>query len=858
MNKITAFFYNTFKRSFFIILTLGFLLRIIPFSIALITSKNNLDISLWITETIYGLLLVSLFSLVIPWISLSFYGEYFYTRSLNRKDIFKIFRNEHLKYLSILVILLYTSIIFYNRIVQYANEKINFNTSLFFISVTIFISLIIAGNTATLKTILKYSIPILIISPFLSSYYVNGYNIINLIFIGIWLIYLFCVYKVISNYDNDIDLNVAGKIDDENRALSNMWIFSKEFGLKKSELSKPNIFSSFKLLVANTSNIYIQLFLIINLIILYFSIKDFYYSYIELSNKTINQNNDISLLSILSFAFIGIFILINPKYLTLQVEEFLFSRAVSKTKIYFSNFIFQASFILFLILLDFIFPSINFFSQINTISFILTCIWFLIAGEMGIFLFISLFITDFTFEILKSNIIANTSTSLLVNILSPNINGLLVWFSAILFRLLDYKWFISKEIGFIKETKRMIKSLSKLYITSFVISISLSLVAIYNNPYTKFINSTSIRSKYNWNLISSDTVFALFNKNRDESQESIYKFIQEPYKVENIINFSRKYYIDKFYCGSVVYGRYKLANSYSDFNENIEYLLDLSKSLENTPEYNYQKSVLYKFSNNYDKAYEFAIKSVKNNNDNFYLFNLADIYRHELKNKEAIDVYKKVSKYKKSRDFNPLKEIGKIYWFNNDYNKAIDYYADSLLKEGSILANYNYYYLGLCDKLKEIKNNPKYSNILNINRDIKNYLRVCSNELTSFNNTYSNSFILDYAKKAENNGDLIRAEYLLSTREYLANQTNLAYLSLVQAKLGKKEIAQKSIDKYFERLKFYKEYIRNRTFYLYRSYFDSDIYKTLLMLNNNNDKTLEFAKNFILTSNNTDKASGLK
>lgn len=874
MNKPTEFFNNTFKYSLFILLSIGFLLKIIPFSIAVIKSSNELNIPLWFTDTIYGLLLLSLFSLVIPWITLSFYGEYFYTRSFNRKDIFYIFRNQHIKYLSVLTIFIVLSVYVYNTLVQFSNEKIGFNTSFFFITLTVFISLIIAGNTNTLKKILKYALPILLISPFLRFYYINGIDISKVLFTSMWITYLFFVYRIIDKYDNDIDLNVAGKIDDENRSLANMWLFSKEFNFKKADLNKPSIFSSFKLLISNTSNIYIQLFLIINVVILYFSIKEIYSNYTNLYNNVITDNSDISFLSILGFAFVGLFILINPKYILLQVEEFLFSRAVSKSKIYINNFLFQGIFVIFLAVLEFVLPSISFVSELNITNVLLVFIWFYISGEIGILLLISLFISDMTFVTLKSNLVPNIAPSLIINIVSPNINGVLVWLAAISFRVLDYLWFINKEIGFFKEYKKMIISLSRLYIPSFLIGLLFILLATYNNPYTKFINNIVVNDIDYREKISFDSVYVIFKKNKNEREQSIYDFIKEPYDAKNYLNFSRKYYIDEYYFGFVNYGSYRLQSYYSWFNSELEYLLDMAASLKDTPEYNYQKSIIYKFSNNFDKAYEFANKSLEDKDNIDYLYNLADIYSHELKNKEAIEIYKQIgylykyyrkkipvylnNDYENMHDYymqyryKPLREIANIYWFNNDYKKAMDYYAESSLKENTFFPKKNYYYLGLCDKLNQIKNSPKYYNNTNIKKTIIPFNDICSGIDSKIN--YHNKLILDYAKYEEEKGNLNKSEELLSNINSKAIQRNLAYLALIQAKLGKKKEAEMTINKYLNVLKYNKKYVKDKTFYINNTYFYSDIYKALLILNKNNDKTLVFAKQFIITSSNTEKA----
>ena len=106
MNKPVDIFKKTFSISFLVIALFPLILKTYPFLFAIYTGDglNNNRIALWALGTLHETLLVSSFALIIPWLLLSFYGEFFYTRSLNRQDIFNIFKNQYFKYSALILI----------------------------------------------------------------------------------------------------------------------------------------------------------------------------------------------------------------------------------------------------------------------------------------------------------------------------------------------------------------------------------------------------------------------------------------------------------------------------------------------------------------------------------------------------------------------------------------------------------------------------------------------------------------------------------------------------------------------------------------------------------------------------------
>lgn len=870
MNKPIDIFRNTFIYSFGIILLGSLSLRIYPFLFALFTTSEPLNVVLWGANVAYGSILLGLFALIVPWLLLSFYGEFFYTRSFNRKEIFELIKNQHIKYLSVISVLLVISTYFYNKFSNMSGDKIYFNSSAFFISLTIYISLIIAGNTNTLKKILLYGIPLFVIFAFSSSYYIGGYDITRTVFWILWIGYLTITYRIVAFYNNDIDLNVPGKADDENRALANMWLFNKEFGGNNVNISSGGIFSKFNMLTSHTANIYKQLFLIMNTVFFFFAIR-FSYGYF-LSGMgdyyEASQGNAL-FLAFLSFSFMGIFIFINPKFIVLQGEEFLFTRAVSKGKVYLNNFIYQGIFILLLASLNLLIPNLSLALSLNMVNILLLGLWFYIAGEMGIIILVALNIFDFTFTTLNAYSLPSINTSLIVNIISPTIYTVFIWASAVAFRISDYLWFSKKEIGFIKEWKQLLSGLSKLYIPTFLLCFSTVLFATYSNPFTKFVTEQKYSDTNEWFIFNQFAIQAIFKNERNTYEEAIYQVIKEPYNSEKYLKLSRDYYINNLNYYSPIYyrpyKRYQSAIESETSLSNISTLLLMADSLKDTPEYLYQKSIVERNRNNYKEALSLAISSTEKSNDNNYLYNLAKTYEHELMNKEAIETYSKIFQ-SNTHDFKVLRKIGDIYWNNKEYNKAIDTYTQATQKELSVFPYKNYYSLGLCNQLEKAINIDDPITQRYIKSDLLFYSPLCFNnkikgkdiiESSRYNtDDYQDklyTIYLDKARKAENDGNLNKAEETLKKHIYMSEKFLSGQLALIQIKLDKKSEAEKTIDKYLSLMPKLKERFKDQTFDIRFTDYNSDLFKAMLILNKYPDKELT-AEKMLLSAYDTEQA----
>ena len=785
-----------------------------------------------------------------------------------------------------------------------------------------FISLIIAGNSKLLKKILLYGLPVFISTPFILSESIKIANFEISIFWIVWLVYMTWVYRTVAFYNDDIDLNVPGKADDENKALSNMWIFSKEFSLTSNSPDKNKLFPQFRLLTAYTSNIYIQLFLLLGSLFLFFSLK-------STLLMRYGLDPDYSTITVLSFSFFLMMTFSNPKYILLQGEEFLYTRALSRGKIYLSNYLYQGIFVLLVALITFIMPNNPIIFNFNLLNIFLTCLWIFLGGELSIILLLFLSISDISFTSLRASDNTYLTTSLFVNILSPTINSVILWLSVIVFRVFDYLWFTHKEIGFIKEWKQLAKGLSLLYIPTFILCLSATMFTTYNHPFTTFLNQMYHNSKpalydwtryQDWSNINTEVLSALFTTYNNENQyiktKTITKTIlgyfedsnrQDEYKsrysqTNTIMNILKEPDNDKLYLElskefiDEISDHYiYLGSLYSYSSDEVsllidksEYLLNKVQLLKDTTEYNYQKSILEKVKGNTSEAIIYAQKSVKNNDDNLYLYNLAELYNQELKNNESIKIYEKIYASHDPK-FKVLKRIGEIYWNDNQYTKAIDYYARSTAFEGSVFQRKNYSYLGLCDQLKAIESKDYYAINPYLAGDLQRFATLCPqiiknveilkksvnflNRRVMDNEEFRNfeALDIDYAKMYEDQGDLVKAEKELKSN--YSPSKDRGYLALIQIKLGKKDQARFTINEYLRELKslyhpFSNHYFRNHSKY------KPNIYKAILLLDYNyvidvpentnisdipsNYKyswtKLDTAKNMILSSGDTEKA----
>lgn len=792
MYNPASFFRKSFIQAFFIATIPFILLRLINYSYLFFVG-DKIELNVWLVNSFYSFLLVGLFGMVLPWLSIIFSSEMLYTRSLDRKDIFKLVLKEYLKWfipITILILITVSASYFYLG----SSSSISYPEGIALSSITFFLSLILAGNSKLAFKMLKFGLPVLGLIAFYSDLplpykYRNEFSALA------WFSFLSYYFYRIYNYDEDLDLNVPGRVEDENRSISSFSLFSKEFASSDIKLIKPekSIFSklnTIKLIVSDASNIYIQILFLMLTISFIVSLKYIY-------NLIFLDRGDyiVILTGILSLTTL-ILTLVNPKYFILNREEFLLSRSVKRSEIYLFNWLNQGLFVSFLALLTF--ATSNHFEYFDTslpldyLKILIYLIWIYISGEIGFLIAFFLLILDFT-SYLTSNIsLANLSFSFIINIQSTNLSGLLMWLLAISLRYWDFYKFNNKDIGFFKGFKATIKGFSYSYIIPSIFSLFLISYAIFLNPLTRFMTLDGFDPSKD-SLTRSGSFIGLFfdfsySSEDFPSETDFSKGLKKLIKD----NTNKEGYLDlaNAYLGQVTY-------QYDNVVKNIEFLdkserfedkelnkLFLNKAknlLELVKDENSTKYIEYLFMINvlekdYDSAEKNILKLIKMTDSIRYKLSLASLYKHLQKNDLALKIYKTEGQnnIKVLSLYHQLKSD--LYENNKEYKNALYEYVNAYKADKSVyLTRANYFSNGLCSDLKDL--DLKYGNdSTNFSKNIKNYLYFCNNgkylekpAYLSWNQIFNYGFI----KKSEFDINNEYVSYLLSKKQEKTIEENL-------------------------------------------------------------------------------------
>lgn len=792
MYNPASFFRKSFIQAFFIATIPFILLRLINYSYLFFVG-DDIELNVWLINSVYSFLLVGLFGMVLPWLSIIFSSEMLYTRSLDRKDIFKLILKEYLKgFIPITILMLITVSV--SSFYLGSSSSIAYPEGIALSSITFFLSLILAGNSKLAFKMLKFGLPVLGLIAFYSDLplpykYRNEFSAL------VWFSFLSYYFYRIYNYNEDLDLNVPGRVEDENRSISGFSLFSKEFASSNIKLIKPekSIFSklnTIKLIVSDSSNIYIQILFLMLTIAFIVSLKYLY-------NLIFLERGDYIwvLVTLLSLTTL-ILTLVNPKYFILNREEFLLSRSAKRSEIYLFNWLNQGLFVSFPALMTFAtytsFDYLNESLPLDYFKILIYLIWTYISGEIGFLVVFFLLILDLT-SYLTSNIsVANLGFSFLINIQSINLSGLLMWLLAISLRYWDFYKFNNKDIGFFKGFKATIKGLSYSYILPSIFSLFLILSGMFLNPLTRFMTLDGFDTSNDY-LTRSGTFFGLFFSPSYQSEDfpsqtlfsnGIRKLIKD--------NSNKDGYLDlaNAYLGQVSYqydntvknvefldknDRFEDKEVNTFFLNKAKNLLELAKDEKSTRyiEYLFMINVLEK---DYNTAEKNILKLIEMTDSIRYKLSLASLYKHLQKNDLALDLYKTEGQknIKVLSLYHQLKSD--LYENNKEYKNALYEYVNAYKTDKSIyLPRANYFSNGLCSDLKDL--DFKYGNDkTSFSGSIKNYLYFCNNGKYLEKPAYlSWSQISNYGfiKKSEFDINNEYISYLLSKKQEKTIEENL-------------------------------------------------------------------------------------
>ncbi len=294
--------------------------------------------------------------------------------------------------------------------------------------------------------------------------------------------------------------------------------------------------------------------------------------------------------------------------------------------------------------------------------------------------------------------------------------------------------------------------------------------------------------------------------------------------------------------------------------KNIRIWLDSNKISKITDQYYNLESMYYYNNDEYKKALFFAKKALKISNKPKYYQMLAKIYHHDLMNQKSINIYNKVISLNSSYKGENLRRIGDIYWENNMYEKALDYYYKASLENNTIAPFRAYSYHSLCHKMISLTDQSDGSNFRKSievplalfcqERKIenKNLLHGSYSKDELFNRVIDNgSNYANFAKFYLSKNRLEDAEDNFKSAISVGGRYN-GDLSLLQIKMNKIDESKNTINKYLKELNRIKNY---NIFDTSKTNFDYKIYLSLIKLDINK---FENAKKMLISSPNSNFA----
>jgi hypothetical protein len=186
---------------------------------------RSFDLIRWALNSLSGSLIAALLALSLPWLLLSWFGEWLYTRALNRQDLFKLFWGEFIKFwtpLSLLLLALCSA----SQWIKYdSGREIPWELALFIPALSLFMALLFVANGDLLRQLLLPGIALL--GWLLTG---DGWGVLGLpVGHGLTLLagagLLFWLQRQLAQGLSDLSLEVPGRVDDEYQAMQRSWLF---------------------------------------------------------------------------------------------------------------------------------------------------------------------------------------------------------------------------------------------------------------------------------------------------------------------------------------------------------------------------------------------------------------------------------------------------------------------------------------------------------------------------------------------------------------------------------------------------------------------------------------------------------
>lgn len=668
----------------------GFNIPVINFVTDISRIEGEFQPDFWIANTLYSTLVSLLLAQLIPWLTIIYYYEWFYSRAIKAEELIQCFWNIYFKWWSITSIVLFINHIF--LILIRPDTSFSTNYSLIFINLSFVLAMILA-YPSKLSSIVKYSLLasfITLIFFIFSNFYFTF--LINLVILTFFIL-LSRRYQY-QEQDFSFQLINLNRFKEVIMQLLS-WQTSKTDGeLKVYTNPISRLIQKYKFY-----NQYLFKFQSLILVALLLTLVIHFLYHHLYGDITANQ------FVFQLFTGISILLILNPKiYNSFSPEEYILSLPTRKINIYLSQFlqsIFACGLYFSVLLLIYSIsgkiPDLNWFS---TFSLLLLLIIF---GESIVLFLLALFIIDVLFWP------GAFSHFFLLATTNGWYSGLF-WSGAFIIRIWDATLFNLKQLRAYEKPLERLGSMigPPIYLLSFIY-----LLTFYLHPYTKQFYKLSSQNIFYTSLTYPDNVFTIVFLNPEDylfqNYNSTDRVLLNSIRStkENPDNVSTYENIIGDYLRVL---RYQLNWNYYDYHslkklnnnpnqilgfhtrmEKIEYWFNLNNQLRKSPHFTFYQSIKELSNNNLEEALNLAKQSADAFNAQDYWLHEGHLARMMNKHQQAIKAYE--MGIKSGNDFSPVTYayLAREYEKVGDSNNSIVYLKKSVkyLDQNS---RKNYYY----------------------------------------------------------------------------------------------------------------------------------------------------------------------
>ncbi|HEY9843524.1 MAG: tetratricopeptide repeat protein [Candidatus Sericytochromatia bacterium] len=306
--------------------------------------------NLWSQGLLLSWLLALAVALVVPWLLLSFYGEWLYTRPLPRAELFGLIWREYLKWGALVMVPMLGLIAYSQGQAHYTSgSEFSWELAIFAGSLSCFGSLVLASSPALLRRLLPAAGLLVLWLMTAADWKLGQMPLGKWLSWAFWLALVAGTYFLVSRNANDLALDRPGLDEDENRAMVRLGLFRPLHAASpnlKQYTGITRILARLRLVSEHPRMVYTELLaLLACVLIISFAVMWRYPAYQAFNPLTPGRMLAVCGLAVATLA------LINPRFMLVRRWEFLASRPLRPVTAYLAGWGLQGLMLLGLALL---------------------------------------------------------------------------------------------------------------------------------------------------------------------------------------------------------------------------------------------------------------------------------------------------------------------------------------------------------------------------------------------------------------------------------------------------------------------------------------------------------------------------